>query len=723
MESSGLNTTANRPSALSVNRPVPPTPTPTPALLQITDPRLASYTTTLNEMAALLQEKLGTLDILHLFKTLEDDQRFGYLEYLRDYSPTVQGIFLKLYNLQDNFNNFATWPPAGYPADAPVLATLEGIHDEPVADSYFRVLRRLAPNKSLESVYTEITSALRAGKDSAKILSELSGVPVTPAYLSQLYETGRLVDNTILFNSEVQPDRFIGYFVRANSYISFLLDVMYNTAYGELSTVAFVARYIRGPDTYTIKAHRDQQYVVFLPQNKTFDQLKTEYEAVMSQDITDDLPVWVQLKYEFTKPPKGLEFYAVQGYRCRKWPHPELLVALAQGLPAMSPRAAAFFPEWNTPAGIVAWLDGVLREWKSDIRAMPVAEGYKQDIQMRLYNYVIERVEPLLEERMKKAAALGETYGANYALSGSLQKNRSSRLSANLTALAVAANTLDPNLLYQRTKNFGQQYANTLEPRDRNLIRELPARQRGWFAGESKESYRRTLKRLYGSLLEDYAQPLPPSQNTSRLDALTTILRDPTTNATAAWSAFRKWRDAEPQLAAFPATLDKKLANEIERVGPKGIFTSTTAYKRRLLNLTRRFQGLPTLTGGAAKTRAFSRKQMSSRRSHQRRSRKTHRRGQAQKGGATPMPLAYYQPGAQMLRTSADPTGSGLAATNATWARAPLPRQAGGWIAPPPSVMGAFVANGMRLMPVAAYMGYKQTRSSRRRTTNKRGKI
>ena len=87
------------------------------------------------------------------------------------------------------------------------------------------------------------------------------------------------------------------------------------------------------------------------------------------------------------------------------------------------------------------------------------------------------------------------------------------------------------------------------------------------------------------------------------------------------------------------------------------------------------------------------------------------------------MPLAYYQQGAQMLGTSAEPTGTGLAATNSTWARAPLPRgggrgrrtqrrrsQHGGWAAP--SVMGAFVANGMRLLPAAAYMGYRQAKRS-----------
>lgn len=125
-----------------------------------------------------------------------------------------------------------------------------------------------------------------------------------------------------------------------------------------------------------------------------------------------------------------------------------------------------------------------------------------------------------------------------------------------------------------------------------------------------------------------------------------------------------------------------------------------------------------TITTHLPKSSAFSRKQMPSRRHHYRRGRKTHHRRRGQKGGATPMPLAYYQPGAQMLRTSADPTGTGLAATNATWARAPLPRQAGGWLAPPPSIMSAFVANGSRFLPVAAYMGYRQARS-----TNKRGKI
>lgn len=129
-----------------------------------------------------------------------------------------------------------------------------------------------------------------------------------------------------------------------------------------------------------------------------------------------------------------------------------------------------------------------------------------------------------------------------------------------------------------------------------------------------------------------------------------------------------------------------------------------------------------------------------------------------QRGGATNMPLAYFKDGAQMVGTSADPTGVGLAGTSAAWARAALEQTGGGrpchmpWrhrhtrrrqqsrrnqnggfsrkrhagdYNPQqggfaPSIMGQFAANGARLLPpIAAYGAYKlfknQKKTRRRR--------
>jgi hypothetical protein len=48
-------------------------------------------------------------------------------------------------------------------------------------------------------------------------------------------------------------------------------------------------------------------------------------------------------------------------------------------------------------------------------------------------------------------------------------------------------------------------------------------------------------------------------------------------------------------------------------------------------------------------------------------------RKQTQRGGAaTPMPLAYFQDGAQMRGTYAEPTGAGLAASSPAWIRQPM---------------------------------------------------
>jgi hypothetical protein len=111
-----------------------------------------------------------------------------------------------------------------------------------------------------------------------------------------------------------------------------------------------------------------------------------------------------------------------------------------------------------------------------------------------------------------------------------------------------------------------------------------------------------------------------------------------------------------------------------------------------------------------------------------RHSRKTARRSHRQKqhGGAA-MPLAWYQPGAQMRAPYiAEATGEGAAGSTAGWARTGLAqtggrrftrKQQGGFA---PSMMGAFVENGARLVPVAAYMGYKLLNKKGRRTHRRR---
>ncbi len=93
------------------------------------------------------------------------------------------------------------------------------------------------------------------------------------------------------------------------------------------------------------------------------------------------------------------------------------------------------------------------------------------------------------------------------------------------------------------------------------------------------------------------------------------------------------------------------------------------------------------------------------------------------------MPLAWYQPGAQMRAPYiAEATGEGAAGSTAGWARIGLAqtggrrrtrKQQGGFA---PSVMGSFVENGARLIPVASYMGYKlfSGKKGRRRLSRKK---
>lgn len=79
------------------------------------------------------------------------------------------------------------------------------------------------------------------------------------------------------------------------------------------------------------------------------------------------------------------------------------------------------------------------------------------------------------------------------------------------------------------------------------------------------------------------------------------------------------------------------------------------------------------------------------------------RRTRKHRGGGG-LPLSYFLDGNQMREGGAEQTGVGLGGSSLSWARAPL-SQTGGFT---PSIMSGFAANGMRLAPLASYVGYKQ---------------
>ena len=105
------------------------------------------------------------------------------------------------------------------------------------------------------------------------------------------------------------------------------------------------------------------------------------------------------------------------------------------------------------------------------------------------------------------------------------------------------------------------------------------------------------------------------------------------------------------------------------------------------------------------------------------------RRFTQQRGGYVGMPLAYFKDGAQMQGTSVEPTGVGLGGSTSAWVREPIAQRGGsvkrsqqGGFAP--SIMGSFVGNGLRLVPAAAYVGYKMYKNGRKtkRASRRRGR-
>jgi broad specificity phosphatase PhoE len=139
-----------------------------------------------------------------------------------------------------------------------------------------------------------------------------------------------------------------------------------------------------------------------------------------------------------------------------------------------------------------------------------------------------------------------------------------------------------------------------------------------------------------------------------------------------------------------------------------------------------RYTGVPMNTVEVDRCRV---KIATSSREMRRQTTKKHSRSRKQKGGAS-MPLAWYSQGAQMEGTHGYETGVGLAQPESGWVRAPLiqtqsggkrrmsrkqkssRKQKGGFS---PAVMGSFATSGLRLLPIAAYMGHRLIKNSRKK--------
>ena len=116
------------------------------------------------------------------------------------------------------------------------------------------------------------------------------------------------------------------------------------------------------------------------------------------------------------------------------------------------------------------------------------------------------------------------------------------------------------------------------------------------------------------------------------------------------------------------------------------------------------------------------------------------RKMKKQRGGGVTMPLGFYQDGAQMRGTYGSETGVGLGVMTANMARSALLQtggrkkvtrkaiqkqkqgqqsQRGGFA---PSVMGSFASNGLSLLPVASFMGYRMMNKGNKTRKGKAGR-
>jgi hypothetical protein len=418
------------------------------------------------------------------------------------------------------------------------------------------------------------------------------------------YKVGKIIGNFGLNISDASPTRYYNSSVMP-TWLEYLTNLVYMSFYTDS-----VGNSLYGTQTQnTSRIVKDKNQQVFIGFNANAD-IDPNSDILYPLGIPLVNCAWIKFNYnnfpneENVGMIKG--FIQFQGYRFKDMPPAPVLKAFAHGPPVdMSAHVKKLFPEWTRPDTLRLWLNAVMEKWLADILALKdkliheiCVDDHPNDeqwhlrdavtIQMDLYNDVERYI------------------------------NSISGVRSTFEILGKQANTMDPNLLYTKVKEFGNTYKAMLPA---SKLQKITPR-----SSQTKEEYRTQLKGQIANLIAP-------------------------------------------------------------------------------------------LKGGRRKTATKS-KGMTHRSKHTRK---------AQRGGAA-MPLAYFQDGAQMRGTYADPTGVGLASSTDTMARTGISqtggrrcqnggkqsgrRQNGGFA---PSIMGQMVVNGSYLTPVASYMGYRLMKNSRSR--------
>jgi len=481
--------------------------------------------------------KILSSNMSYNYENIKVYLRNKYKSYTEGERALLLGLFCKIYALHENIVAMSMeWPPYNYPVDGPLLVDVHGYKKETIHEADIRVLIELmnmthdykeGTGKSLNDFrkdFQAITNDLGQTVDYEKIfnkkfLDKTTGNKEFDSVntLKNLYKESQFDSKSTKIFVEGQSSfqrLFGGVFL--NKYFPSLFDIhltlLNSSSFGENGQTGFVGGQI---PTFLIRdiannyLNRNQMYFCFIPRCADISagvQEILNFPALMALDVTsgDQIP-WIQFNYSFPKSMLCNRFEDnmfkllgnFQGRRAETLPHPDLLIGISRGIVDANPLIETLWPEWFDSIQRGKWLDAVLYRWRTDINAMPYESLYEKtmkDAQEMFYSYAKNNITPSFEGEKQFLNVVRPAKETKEIILHSLGPNMKpvvSLISEKLAQLNKNANT-NVNAAYNR---FNQRVRPLLQG---SAAASVKARNRGFFTGESKNSYRRTLKgKLY----------------------------------------------------------------------------------------------------------------------------------------------------------------------------------------------------------------------------------
>lgn len=456
------------------------------------------------------------------------------------------GWFCKIYSSHNRLPFTPFWPPPNYPTDAPPLYTVTGYTAETTLESDVRVLTQLMVRT--RSSYADLQSFLDALRETDPTMGDIM------VRLNSLLRTDQELSvqelNDLYRHEEVDHETY-KILVRAQGHQRLLEGIMNTTPLQFLLKEANYSNYCESTaisfnytpfELYSLTVgdllDRNQMYIAFFPRCGE-DSSPLNFNKSETLGIQLDNTSWIEFNYDFPSselcsaynnirdPDIGKEFQkigVVQGYRTESFPHPSFVIAVSKGIRDAHPRVKAKWPEWFDDAARTRWVERVMTQWELDIRAMPASTLYERnlkEIQQLFYLYAKREINAPITPPPSVAANL-QARNVTEA---------PSPIPAMLSRLLMNANR-DPNAAYVR-------FNRNVRPFVKNpKAATIKARKRGFFTGESKNSYRKTLKAQLNELLRNTGSTYTADASLAGIHAMA---MDEAVSTSAVYERMKEW--------------------------------------------------------------------------------------------------------------------------------------------------------------------------------------